>query len=74
MAVHNDTCIDWIWQSAAENMWANFREHFTNAHWYLHELQANTADAGYTANSIYEDTSSQTADVIAQLAATMEED
>eukprot|EP00957_Ditylum_brightwellii_P116371 8876236-Ditylum_brightwellii.AAC.1 len=43
-AVHNDTCKEWLCRPPADKTWANFRTHFTEAHRYLHELQANAPD------------------------------
>eukprot|EP00957_Ditylum_brightwellii_P143626 10942763-Ditylum_brightwellii.AAC.1 len=51
MAVHNDACKEWLRRPPADKTWANFCTHFTEAHRYLHELQANAPDTGYTANN-----------------------
>eukprot|EP00957_Ditylum_brightwellii_P168913 12856887-Ditylum_brightwellii.AAC.1 len=50
-AVYNDACKEWLRQPPADKTWANFCTHLTEAHCYLHELQANAPDTGYTANN-----------------------
>eukprot|EP00957_Ditylum_brightwellii_P073250 5567852-Ditylum_brightwellii.AAC.1 len=74
MAVHNNACKGWIQCPTVEKMWSIFCEHFTNAHRYLHELQANATKSDFTTHSMYDNTASQMAEAIAQLAAAAEED
>eukprot|EP00957_Ditylum_brightwellii_P143728 10950237-Ditylum_brightwellii.AAC.1 len=52
MAVHNDTCKDWIHGPNADKTWANFRNHFTEAHQFFYELQQAAAQAGFAANNV----------------------
>eukprot|EP00957_Ditylum_brightwellii_P062082 4711679-Ditylum_brightwellii.AAC.1 len=48
--VHNKACKEWRHRPVAEKAWANFRQHFTNTHEELLELQKVAQQTRYTAN------------------------
>eukprot|EP00957_Ditylum_brightwellii_P162679 12387906-Ditylum_brightwellii.AAC.2 len=77
MAGHNpysDVQLKWLHRPAADKTWENFCTHFTEAHQYLQELQANAPNIGYTANTVSENIQSQMAEAIAQVVAATEDD
>eukprot|EP00957_Ditylum_brightwellii_P000581 45050-Ditylum_brightwellii.AAC.1 len=73
--VHNEACKEWRHQPVAGKTCANFRQHVTEAHEELFELQESAQQAGYTVNmTSTNDFHECTADALLQLFAAIEED